>query len=49
MKGKYCSVYNIKIKRYTTVVRYLCGIICTMTMHGHCLHKESVISEPMYL
>jgi hypothetical protein len=23
MKGKYCSVYNIKIKRYTTVVRYL--------------------------
>ena len=27
MKGKYYSVYNIKIKRYCILVRFLYGII----------------------
>ena len=34
MKGKYCSVYNIKIKRY---LDYYMVLFCTMTMHGQTL------------
>ena len=38
------------LRKIDILVKFLYGILfCTMTMHGHCLHEESVISESIYV